>query len=386
MKKKICIHFVTDEKFIKDEIQCFESANLTTNSYYYVGNTNKRFEFISDKDVKIISKDDVAGLFATKSIDVICLHNLYSLPFELIAVIPKEIIVIWYAWGFDLYSNPAPLNPLLHIGERYMSETFKINKIVCFKSRIKLFIKKSIQSICYDNNHIIDEAKTAISRIDYFAGVFPVEYEMLKDVLPYFRAQKITHNYIHPQEFKLSNISLKPNITGKNILLGNSASMYGNHIDIMNQIAPYVENDTLIICPLSYAGKPKYIRKVISHGKQLFGERFMPLMKYLSFEEYTKIMNSCNRFVMGMIQQAATCNCLTSIWDGIKIYAPKNSMNYVHYNSLGIKVYSIEDDFGREIDEQYVNLENNRKIIENFYSYRRWFIDLEDSLSIIFNK
>ena len=45
MKKYNYIHFVTDEKFIRDEIRCFEEASLTTNQYFFIGTENKKFEF-----------------------------------------------------------------------------------------------------------------------------------------------------------------------------------------------------------------------------------------------------------------------------------------------------------------------------------------------------
>lgn len=379
MKKYNYIHFVTDDKFIKDEILCYENAGLTCNKYYYVGLGNNNFKFIDNNVVEVISPRDVISIFNSKPIDAVCLHNLYSLPFDLITRIPLSITVIWYAWGFDLYSNPAPLNPLLNIGERFMPETCKIAKYKSIKLKLKSVIKKLIKPNNIDKIKL-EQAKAAIERVDYFAGVFPIEYEMIKATVPYFRAKKITHNYIHPNEFKLEEINIEPQITGKNILLGNSASFYGNHIDIMNKIAPFVESEVKIICPLSYAGTPKYVQQVINQGKKLFGDRFIPLTTYLTLDEYTNIIRSCNRFVMGMIQQAATCNCLTSLWDGIKIYAPKNSMNFAQYNNMGIKIYSIEDDFGRETDEQHNNLIDNRKIIEKNYSYRSWIRDLEDCI------
>ena len=270
MKKFNYIHFVTDEKFIKDEIRCYEEANLTTNQYFFVGQKDKTFKFIDSKSVTIISINDVLTLFADNSIDAVCLHNLYCLPYDLIAKIPKRIAVIWYAWGFDLYSNPAPLNPLLSVGDRYMAETYKLAKRTSLKVHAKKIIKDIIKTIISDKDKL-NQAKEAIERIDYFAGVFPMEYDMLKEAIPYFKAQKITHNYIHPQEFKLENINEEPQINGKNILLGNSASLFGNHIDIMKLIAPYVEDDVKIICPLSYAGTPIYIQEVIKQGKKIFG-------------------------------------------------------------------------------------------------------------------
>ena len=93
-------HFVIDDKFIPDSIKCFDGAKLTCNSYYYIKENNAELQFLDSNKVKVISKQVAADILSNTSIDVVCLHSLYSLPFDLICMINKNIKVIWYAWGF----------------------------------------------------------------------------------------------------------------------------------------------------------------------------------------------------------------------------------------------------------------------------------------------
>ena len=362
-----------------DSIKCFDEAGLTNNRYYLISKTTN-LTFLEKYNIEIVSADQALKIIQdANNIDVICLHSLYSMPFSLIPRINEKVKVIWYLWGFDIYSNSFPLRPLVPIKGRYAKET----STYLAKDRLLDVINKKVYYALSTIKHFKTPQSRlleAVKRIDYFAGVFPSEHNLLKDYVKEYQAELTIHNYIHPHEFRLEDINEPVKISGHNILLGNSASLLGNHLDIMNQISKYVGRNDKIICPLSYAGTAEYKQAVIDKGKKLFGERFIALTEYLPLEEYTRVMQSCNRFVMGMKQQAATCNCLTSMWDGIKVYVPKDSENYRYYNSIGLKVYSIEEDFGRDTDDEYTHLENNRKIIENLYSYRAWCEDLKNCI------
>lgn len=382
MSKLRFIHFVIDDKFINDSIKCFEESNLTINYFYIVTNGVSEFQFIKSCKVQKVSKEEALGIIcADNSYDVLCLHSLISLPYDLIVKIPSYIKVIWYAWGFDLYSNPKPIGPLLNIGERYMNQT----KQIIPKESFNFFVKKRLKNILSKINGTYiskDIICSAIRRIDYFSGVFPIEYDMLLEQCPYFRAKKIVHNYIHPNEFKLEDMNQPLDLNGHNILLGNSATYYINHVDLLDKIKNQVGSTTLVITPLSYQGSPQYIRKVIKFGVKCFGDNFKPLISYLTFDEYTKVMKSCDTLILGQKQQAATCNCLTSLWNGLKLYLPSDSMNYKFYKSLGLKVFSL-DEFDNSLQLSYEDVIQNRVIIEKFYSYRAWKKDLEDSIKIL---
>lgn len=381
------LHFVIDDKFTLDSMKCFDNSGLTQCTYlYYKPKYKNNIEYLNNTCVKVVDYQKVKDiLYSEEPYDAIILHSLYALPADIISSIPLRYKVVWFAWGFDLYSNPYPITPLLPIARRYKKETKLLLRKIEIKANIQKYIRhigKLILKKRYSSNNIYK----AINRIDYFAGVFSEEYDFLKSKITCFRAKKLIHNYIHPQEFAKDAIYEPVNLTGTNILLGNSATKIGNHLDLIELMNCRKINVNTIYCPLSYQGTSEYIAAVKSKGENAFGNKFFPMIDFLPFDEYIEIMNSCGSLILGQMQQAATCNILSAIWSGLKVFLPKDSMNYIHYKNEGLTVYSIEDDLTNEAIKTPRATEEiiaTRKIIESIYSYRRWIIDLDNFLNIL---
>ncbi len=380
------IHFVIDDKFIHDSYRCFQNANLTDNSFYYIADNNRSLNYLKKEEISIISrKEAVEILKSLNHSDIIVLHSLYSLPANLTKYIPLKTKVLWYAWGFDLYSNNFPLKPLITFPKgRLHQATYKTLKKTL---RLNEIIKKIKYYLTWFSQNKKKDYVRLIARVNYFAGVFPYEYDLLKDECSYFNAIKIKHDYIHPEEFSSLDIHKEVQQVGNNILLGNSAAYLCNHLDLLYSLYNNTSNrDFKIYCPLSYGGNEYYKRKVIKFGKKLFGEQFIPLLRFLPFEEYTKIIQSCGNVLLGYEQQAATCNCLTSLWNGLKLFVPKSSMNYKEYKMIeGLQVYSLEEDLNDININSALNIpiEEQRKRISVMYSYERWKEDLRDTINIL---
>lgn len=387
-KKLHFVHFVIDDKFIHDSIRCFQMANLTENNFYCISRKIKGHNYLDKEEVEFIPPVSLNAFIENLKVDdVVVLHSLYAMPADFICKIPHVVKIIWYGWGFDLYSNDYPIKPLIPFENGRLLPRTK-EKIGPFLFMNKIFKRLKFQSkINNFKSNSADIIYRAISRIDFFAGVFPSEYDLLKKHCPYFHAKQLTHNYIHPEEFDIKDIDNIKKINGHNILLGNSAAYLCNHLDIMYTLFNKTTiRDYNIYCPLSYDGNMFYIKMVIKEGKKLFGDRFKPMLNYLPFDEYTKIIQSCNSVILGYEQQSATCTCLTSLWNGLKVFVPKDSMNYNEYrNQEGLEIYSIEDDLDDSTISMCMSncLIEQRKKISSIYSYNRWQEDLQDAINIL---
>lgn len=381
-------HFIIDDIFIPDSIRCFLDAKLTDNRFFFITeNPNYELKFYHNK-IELLNLSETINIINNiESYDVIILHSLYSLPLNVIVQIDPKIKVIWYAWGFDLYNNPLPGWPLIKLNNDLLPLTKKLMRKVFFKenvlNRTKHIIKKLIRP-----GYSPDSLRKALARIDCFAGVFSEEYDLLKNKYPYFKAKRLTHNYIHPEEFNITDLNNQVDITGNNILLGNSALYLVNHLDILQVLKEKLDSASMpfnIICPLSYAGREAYVKEVIKEGKRLFGAKFIALTEFLPFNEYQKVVKSCNVIILGQIRQAATCNCLSSIWNGLRLFVYDTSMNYKHYNNEGLKVYPISSISCEDIKKQrtFNDVLKDRNIIESHYSYRQWVEDLKNSIKIM---
>ena len=97
----------------------------------------------------------------------------------------------------------------------------------------------------------------------------------------------------------LKNIQL-----GNNILVGNSAHPENNHLDIAYKLKTINLSNRKIIVPLSY-GDNKYKKIILKKYKNIFGNKFKPLLDFISIKDYLNILKSCNICIMGHLRQQA---------------------------------------------------------------------------------
>ena len=156
-----------------------------------------------------------------------------------------------------------------------------------------------------------------------------------------------------------------------NILLGKSATeecQYDQAIDFLEQ---FKDMPIRIKCVLSYPKENRdYRNHVIAHGKKVFGEKFEPLVDFMSFEEYTELLSEIDIAIFNHNRQQALGNIASLLYLGKRIFInPMNSCkNY--FEDIGAKVYSTEDLQISEIcKKDCTELKKiNRKAIDKFFS------------------
>ena len=373
------IHCVTDDKFLDDAIYMFDSIEWIENKYVIVSKKNSPFNFLKSKDViNIIHPNEFQSICEkSNSCDVIVLHGFSSLQLNLIPLINKQIKVIWFSWGYDIYSNKWPEFKLIDIPNRIKGDVAGLQ----LYNKLKLIIKSTLKYGLSGRELF----KKSINRVDYYSGVFPIEYELLKKH-PFFTAKRIDFNYTKPDLYREENLKSDPIYTGHNILVGNSASYYSNHMDSFDKIATLNLQDRKIIVPLSYGNTFKYVCKVIEYGKKLFGNKFNPITEFIPFEAYNKLLKSCSIAIFNIEQQAAVGNILIAIWNGTKVFMPTDSMGYKHFNGIGVKIYPLRNRLSQtDIDTPIEPSEifANRYAIYRFYSFEMVKSKLEQSLKTI---
>lgn len=384
--KKI-LHFVIDDKFIRDSVKCFQMASLTEDTFYLVSldeNYSLKYE---NRFINIVSETEAIKMVTSGSYDALVLHSLYALPPHILRVVNPGIKVIWFGWGYDMYNNYFPYKPIIPC-RIFKDKTARLHNSFDWKNaRIKL--TEPVKRIVYKEKYSVKVVQEALGRIDFFAGVFEEEYDLLKNSNKYIRAKKAIHNYIHPEEFDKKDINLIEHTEGNNILLGNSGGDTNNHIDVLSLLYNVTGGklgDIKIICPLSYGGKKDYIDKVIKTGRNLFGDSFVPLTSFLPLDEYNSLVQSCSSVLMGHLRQAAVGNCLTSMWMGLKLFMYEDSMNYQHYSKEGLTIFSLDTDLSGECLKQRLpdnDILKNRSFIESHHSYRIWKDNLRKLISEI---
>ncbi|MFA7116410.1 MAG: TDP-N-acetylfucosamine:lipid II N-acetylfucosaminyltransferase [Bacteroidales bacterium] len=326
------LHIFLDDSFLDGVINVFERYERTHNIYLYYSK-NKNCKFSHTKNVEkitvVYSKKEYYKYLSSKDIDVIYFQAIFPIQYHLFKYIDDKKIVIWWAWGSDLY-NPSFTMPAICYYPQY-------------KPLTKGFIRKNprniIQKITIPLLSIFfkPRQKKVVSRVDYCKNVLPIEYDLLKENVKYFRAKPL--KYYMPLSGSLIDHS-----SDGDILLGNSSTASNNHLDVLNLLSKKgVINK--ILMPLNY-GKMNY---------RFYIEKYFPinlnintLKTRLPFIEYQTLINKCSYAIFGHIRQQAVGNIHMCFTAGIKMFFYKDSMVFKQFKPLGFIIYSIEDDLNLE--------------------------------------
>ncbi len=376
------LHCVVDEKFIDGAIELFDSIEGYKNEYVIIDSQNKNLEYIKSEIVK--QEDEawyIENCIVNNNFNIVILHNLISLNSELIYRTNSMIKVIWLSWGFDLYELPMPITPLINL-----TNQIKGNYIRIFENYVVKRIKRTISEIIIHQFKNVVRWRNVLKRIDYYSGVFLEEFDLLiRDRR--FNAKKIQYNYVSRKSpLKIENIE-KYNIDGRrNIIIGHQANPLLNHENTFKRIKRLnISSDIDIICPMSY-GPETEIKRILELGSNMFGKNFIPLLDFMPYDQYLKVYDSVNVAIFNIERQCAVGNIILAIWDGVKVFLPKSSLNYRHFINLGIRVYSIEDELNLNNIKENASREEvkeNRKLLLENYSFDSVRTKLTNSLKLI---
>lgn len=353
------LHFIGDKKFAGWIIPVFDLTNDEAESQFiFVGAKNYELKNIKDVTrVKIIEASDVMDYVSHQNPDAIMIHGLDSYPLTQIKDIPDGIKVFWFAWGYDLYS-PVAYKPFINI---------PLYERLTKKAMWQGFVYKLREIHGALHQYKLDRIiKEGVRRVDYFSGVYAVEGEFMQK-LPFFSAELVTFRYItingngDMNEEKLN----APKASCGGIVVGNSADPTNNHIDIYAKLFDMGVTNVNIYSFLSYGGSPSYRQKVIEKGKRYFGDFFHPIVDFLPYEEYSKIMNSCNVIIMGHKRQQAAGNISAGFWNGCYVFVPSDSIACKQLSRENYHFYKFPEDFSKDIlntplHDEYV--QQNRKL------------------------
>ena len=189
-----------------------------------------------------------------------------------------------------------------------------------------------------------------ISRVDYFTPVLPIEYDMMKNSVPFFRAKSfMLDSGPHLVKKGIFNSRLKLS----NVLIGNSLTYENNHLDIFAIVSHFTLcGDRRFVIPVSYGnayeGIPAHLEKIsgMPSDKTLWLRDFMPKGIYV------KIFENISHAIFGHIRQQAMGNIFLCLRNGIKVYLYKDSIAYKQLKSWGYYVYTIDEELNQtSLDE-----------------------------------
>ena len=204
--------------------------------------------------------------------------------------------------------------------------------------------------------------KKVISKIGHLITYIKGDYELAQK---WYGAKGKYHEcFMYPSNlYKEYHVQEKQH-TGTNILVGNSADPSNNHLEVLDKLEAYKDQDITIYVPLSY-GNQDYAKQVIAEGKKRFGDRFQPLTEFMPFEKYLKLLGVIDIAIFNHKRQQAMGNTITLLGLGKKVYMRSDATQWVFFQNRGIKVFDIEE---FEITEQmkHDKVHNQAKVREHF--------------------
>ncbi len=324
------LHFLTPSPIVSDYLKYINSKfNLSNQRFVILASNLKESDYsgiVITSSPKNFFKIFYYMLVAKK----IIVHGFFSAKFKAFLFLNSYLIkkIYWILWGNDCY-------------------------IYIFDCPVG--IKENINF--YFTNQVLQKVKNIIT---YIPGDFEIASQHFK-----MKAQ-LTSSFVYP-----SNLyrDLELNLEKEqvfNIMVGHSASPEGRHIEILNKLILYKNDNIKIICPLSYGDK-KYRDVVIDKGKALFGEKFYPILNFMPLNEYSKILSSLDIAIFNLDRQEGMGNIIKILGMGKKLYLSDTTSVWPFLNDLGIKVYSVKN-LTNLLDINSNILDKNIYIIKNYFS------------------
>ncbi len=290
-----------------------------------------------------------------KQAEYILIHCLTEQISFLLFLFRGKTKILWVIWGYDLYRY-LPI-------KYYDQHTSELKNAL--DSKIKSILKKIYYTFQYEIR------KAVIKKINYFLSIMKGDIILVNK---FFKTKAQWLKFLYPNPIDFEKLDRKGNYwfnkkfsfkkeNEKLLLVGNSGASTNNHLDLFLRLSKMKEQNFKIICPLSY-GQPKYIKKIIEKGKNLFGNRFIPLFDFLKPEEYYHILKQIDLaiFYHNRQQGFGTINILLYLEKPICM---KKTSIFFHLLEIGILVYSSQDLeklIHNEILLKKKNSENNKKI------------------------
>lgn len=270
-------------------------------------------------DVNIISPKKIfTYLKILKNCDGIIIHGIFSPKHLLLIALHKKWLkkACWIIWGGDIYVHN------------------KENKTI--KEKITDFVKKKTAPKIGFIAPLVDKDYNFAQKWYGVTGVkvpinYPTPLQNTKIIQMLSRASDI-------KEHKSDKEAL-------NIMIGNSATETNCHMEAINALAQYKNENIKIYLPLSYgsSGYERYAQEVTEYAESIFGkDKIIPIRNKMASDEYCELLSKIDVAVFYNNRQQAMGNIAIMLEAGAKVYIRDDTNMWNHYIERG---YSLENAF-----------------------------------------
>ena len=319
MNNNKVIHILCDSPITKKFLE-FMNINFDTNHIFV--NINKKIKYLdTDKtvnfNVKSIS-DILKFIKLLNKKEKIIIHGLFDPKLILILLLQPWLLTkcYWVMWGGDFY----------------------------FPKK-QSWIKKQV-----------------IKKMGHFLTYIKGDYELAQK---WYGANGKYHEcFMYPSNLYKEYAVKEKSTSTINIQVGNSADPSNNHLEVLDKLVKYKNENIKIFVPLSY-GDEKYANEVIAKGKELFEDKFIALTEFIAFDKYLDFLGDIDIAIFAHRRQQAMGNTITLLGLGKKVYIRSDVTPWELFNDIDVKVFDVEN-INVELIAEETKVDNQRKIKEYF--------------------
>lgn len=342
-------HLIVDDKFLDGFIEDVDAIAPDKNLYYIQGEVGKlkyvkslNINFVKSRS-EFLEKELIPNL---KEGDKVFIHWLTPDLYKSILEIPAQIKVGIFFWGGEITENPQTI----FAKENY--DYFSLKFYKKYKHPILNYFKFSYNPVAilrHLKRKVLFERKVlaqnklkekALNRLNYIFHWNPFDYHWIKKRYPNFNAELKYFFYGVGLDDNLSQIEQKES---NQIVfwLGNSATISNNHLDAFKILSKFKNEDIIIYCPLSYGESvvSLYVKSVINEGKEIFGEKFIPITDFLPRIEYYKLFAKVDIVLMFHNRTQAAGNIFAFLKMEKKVFMKKQNTVFKLLRKNGFCVY-----------------------------------------------
>lgn len=322
------LHLAIDDKFTNFSIEAFEREFPGRNSFRVKMGAAGRRGFVRPSPcVRLVSRRywfDGSLMRDLAQADCLVVH--FMTPWLGLAVLraPAALPIVWAGWGGD-YCSLIPVNecPYLPLTAGWLAERRSRWRGDYWKRSLFEHTARWLMG---------DWLRRVAERVD-FISMLPEEYDALAARWPLWRA-RYHQLYCSTAEDYLGH---EDGMIGPDILVGNSATPTCNHLDAFSVLRDLDLHDRRIVVPLSY-GDPEYADAVATAGRQMFGDRFVPLLQFLPMQEYYALIARCGTLIMNHVRQQGCGLAAFALASGARVLLRKENLLYDFFVNRGADI------------------------------------------------
>lgn len=353
------LHLVNDEKIINRTIGEFESV-FPGQNLWVVSNRVRDFKLVESRP-NVIGRDEFLKNRRSEQYDEIYIHLLNPRKIKLLRQLDlSRSKIYWIVWGLDLYNKL-----LVPRGFRMYESDNSINRGNALQRLIKSAGQKleSRKTVKFIRDHI-DYIVTDTTENDY---------DYLVRYYPEMSGKHWKDFFYYPIDVILNPELMQSEVIGNDIMIGNSASATNNHEHVIRALARFNLRGRRVVVPLSYSGKPGYVKKVIDLGRREIGGNFTPLLDFMPLEDYNRQQASTSVAIFGNLRQEAIGNIIIALYLGARVILNPTNPVYHWAKRHGLAVSDLTQLTQQELDTSLDadTRRHNRETLKKLYTRQR---------------